>query len=86
MSDATELDAEADLALHWIDFCHCDRFDGIDTFAERMEAAGLIYLDEVEADDLDDPFASELGIEPGGKVWRLTDEGQRILWIRRRNQ
>lgn len=83
MTDATaaipyaELTSEQKLRAFWMDFCQAD--PAPETFADDMESAGLIFLDGVEADDLEAPFADELGIYPGGSIWRLTDEGRRIL-------
>jgi hypothetical protein len=76
-----EQSAFDELPKRWADFCDCDPFPGSDTFAERMEAAGLIYLRLVEDDDLDDSFAAERGIEAGGNVWDLTDEGRRAMSV-----
>lgn len=68
-----------DLRRNWSSFCDCDQFDGSDTFADRMEAAGLIELDSVTERDLESAFAAERGIEPGGMVWRLTPGGRAAL-------
>lgn len=81
MNDATTLEPADDLAKNWFDFCNSDAFEGCDTFGERMQDAGLLYVDNVDDSDLETPFASELGIVPGGTVYRLTDEGQRVLAI-----
>jgi len=80
-TDKTVKLSEADeLRAHWHSFCDCDVFEGADTFAERMEDAGLIELRDVEQSDIDEnPFASELGIELGGMIWVLTDAGRAIL-------
>ena len=68
-----------DLRKHWADFCDCTPFDGSDTFPERMEAAGYIELVPVDDEALQSSFADELGIEPGGMMWVLTDAGRRAL-------
>ena len=73
IAERGELSPEVELRAYWAAFCDCDPTP--DDFQDRMEAAGLIVLDAVNDDDLDNPFASELGIEPGGTVWRLTDRG-----------
>ncbi len=65
-----------DLRKNWHSFCDCDPFDGADTFPDRMEAAGLIELLPVTDDDLEQAFAEELGIIPGGMVWHLTESGR----------
>lgn len=67
-----------DLRKNWGKFCDCDPFDGSADFAERMEAAGFIRLRRVTRDDLEQAFASELGIERGGSVWDLTAKGRKI--------
>lgn len=64
-----------DLRKNWMRFCDADPFNGSDTFPERMEAAGLIEFVAVTQDALDEPFASERGIEPGGMMWQLTEAG-----------
>ncbi len=46
------------------------------TFLEQCEDAGLAECVEVDDDALDDAFAAERGIEPGGMMWRLTDAGR----------
>ena len=68
----------SELQTHWRAFCDCDKTEP-EGFCERMESAGLIYLDEVSEDDLDDIFASERGIEHGGYIWRLTETGQQAF-------
>lgn len=71
--------AEEDLRSHWNDFCDCDYFDGVDTFPERMEAAGLIKLVLVTREALEDAFALERGIVSGGQMWQLTDGGRSAM-------
>ena len=68
-----------DLQKNWHSFCDCDPFEGADTFPERMEAAGFIELLPVTDDDLEQSFAEELGIVPGGSCWNLTPAGRRAL-------
>ena len=68
-----------DLRKHWAAFCDADVFDGSDTFTERMEGAGYIELVPVDDDALEDPFAYERGIEPGGSMWELTKKGRAAL-------
>jgi len=68
-----------DLRKHWGEFCDCDPFDGSDTFPERMEAAGYVECVPVDDDALQESFASERGIEPGGMMWSLTDAGRAAL-------
>lgn len=74
VAERGELPPEVELRAFWSDFCDYDPTP--DDFQDRMEAAGLIYLDAVDDDDLDDPFAEELGIVAGGSVWRLTTKGR----------
>jgi sulfur relay (sulfurtransferase) DsrC/TusE family protein len=59
-------------------FCDGDAFSGRDTFADKMEAEGLIELVDVDDDALDDAFAAERGIEKGGMMWRLTAYGRAV--------
>ena len=68
-----------DFRKHWAAFCDADPFDGSDTFPERMEEAGYIELDYVNEETLQESFASERGIEPGGMVWVLTAAGRAAL-------
>lgn len=77
IAERGELAPEVELRAYWSGFCDCDPTP--DDFQDRMEAADLIYLDTVNEDDLDNSFAGELGIEPGGSVWRLTDKGLEAL-------
>ena len=69
---------KADLLQHWDEFCDADPLsDGrdFDDFIEGMEAAGFAELVAVDDDALNEAFASERGIEPGGMMWRLTPLG-----------
>ncbi len=68
-----------DLKDHWHSFCDADPFEGGDTFAERMEARGLIELVAVTQEALEDGFAAERGIVPGGSMWQLTEAGRASL-------
>lgn len=66
------------LTSDWDAFCDCDWGDmscEVDGFAERLEAAGFVTFDAVDDDDLETPFADELGIVAGGSIWRLTPLG-----------
>lgn len=79
MAGEVKLTAHEDLRLHWDDFCDADLFEGRDTFVERMEAAGLIELVPVNDEALEEAFAAERGIEPGGNMWVLTPAGRAAL-------
>lgn len=68
--------AADELRAHWNQFCDADYFDELDGFEDRMEQAGLIELVPVADEHLDDAFAYERGIEPGGMVWQLTAAGR----------
>lgn len=72
-------EAAEDLRIYWLYFGDADPFDGCDTFAERMETAGYIHLVPVTAEALEDPFAADRGIEPGGMMWELTEEGRKAM-------
>lgn len=77
--------AEA-LDLFWDAFCDCDWHlipadvfgTGVD-YEAGLEAAGLIEARDVTDEDLEDAFADERGIEPGGTVWHLTADGRDVL-------
>lgn len=60
----------------WDRFSDRDPIDDPDGFLSAAEEMGLIELVDVDAEALDDPFAYERGIEPGGMMWRLTDAGR----------
>jgi hypothetical protein len=67
-----------EVAAHWNAFC--DSEPGVpDGFDDRMEAAGLAELRAVTAEDLEQAFAAERGIERGGMIWCLTAEGQKAF-------
>jgi len=72
-------DAAVLLHEHWDAFCDADRADIPEDFEESMEAAGLIEFASVTENDLDDAFAEERGIAPGGAIWRLTKAGRAAL-------
>lgn len=65
-------------AAMWTDWADADWQLVTDptTFLEQCEDAGLAECVEVDDDALDDAFAAERGIEPGGMMWRLTDAGR----------
>lgn len=67
----------AALRRHWASFCDADPVP--EGFIDRMEAAGLAQCRAVEPDDLEESFADERGIYPGGMVWELTDAGRSAL-------
>jgi hypothetical protein len=75
----TERKAVADLTANWESFCDADAFEGSDTFLERMEQAGYIEAVPVTKEALDDPFAYERGIVPGGTMWQLTKAGREAI-------
>lgn len=66
-----------ELREHWNAFCDADPHPN--GFIERMEAAGLATLRDVEPADLDEAFAAERGIETGGMVWVLTPLGKEAM-------
>lgn len=79
----SKFDAEqasySELRAHWNAFCDADPFEGADTFADRMEAHGLIQLRAVTVHDLEESFAAERGIEKGGSIWVLTKKGRAVV-------
>lgn len=80
------LTPEEALRRYWSAFCDADHHlidddaceDGGD-LSDAWEEAGLIASRSVTRDDLDDPFAAERGIEPGGQIWTLTAKGLAAL-------
>lgn len=71
--------ADTLLRQNFASFCDADPFPGCDTFADAMEAAGYIELVPVTKEALEEAFAAERGIEPGGMMYRLTDAGRLAL-------
>lgn len=68
------------LKLHWNTFCDADEIPvGRDRFLNELEEAGLIELREVVDEDLEDAFAFERGIEKGGNIWVLTENGHALI-------
>ena len=67
-----------DITSNWIAACDCD-WGCITTepadFFDRLEMSGFAKLVPVDDDALEDAFAHERGIEPGGMMWRLTPLG-----------
>ncbi len=47
-------------------------------FPESLEEQGFVELVPVDGDALEHPFASEIGLEPGGMMWRLTSLGLEV--------
>lgn len=84
---AEKLTPEEALRRYWDAFCDCDPIndDACEeggSLLDAWEAGRLIELDSANDDDLDDSFASERGIVPGGSVWRLTPAGCAALAAR----
>lgn len=77
LAERGELKPADELRAFWGAFCDADAYP--DGFPERMEAAGLIHLRPVDDDDLEEAFAWERGIVPGGWVWSLTEAGRALL-------
>lgn len=69
-----------DLRANWGSFCDADPFVGGDTFIERMEAAGFIFMRTATKRDVEaTSFADELGIVAGQPIWVLTKKGRAVL-------
>lgn len=70
-----------DLLDNWDALCSGDPpphpRDGPD-FPESLEQEGFVELVPVDGDALAHPFASEIGLEPGGMMWRLTPLGLEV--------
>lgn len=84
MGEIAKMTPEEALRAYWAAACDCDPIDDDacedgGSLNDAWEAAGLIELDSVNDDDLDDAFAYERGIEAGGSIWRLTAKG-RAAW------
>lgn len=77
LAERGELSPATELGAYWDAFCDAD--PAPDDFIDRMEAAGLVVLEGVTDEDLDDAFAAERGIEPGGMIYRLTPAGRAAL-------
>lgn len=76
LSEAQRL--HEDLTDNWDAFCSGDPpphpRDEPD-FPQCLEAHGFVELVPVDDDALEHPFASEIGLEPGGMMWQLTPLG-----------
>lgn len=84
MSDVEKMAAglseavKRDLTDNWDHFCEADRgliVSDDPNYPDQLEAAGYVEFDAVDDDDLEEPFAWERGIVPGGSVLRLTPLG-----------
>lgn len=67
-----------DLTERWDQFCDQDELSGNrdpDEYTADLLLDGFADIREVERDDLEDPFAYERGIEPGGMIYVLTPLG-----------
>lgn len=70
-----------DLTERWGAFCDKDELSGNrdpDEYVADMLLDGFADLRAVEPDDLDDAFAWERGIEPGGMIYVLTPLGHAL--------
>ncbi len=72
-----ENEMERELRKYWNAFCDADPHP--EGFIERMEKAGFATIRAVRAEDLEESFAAERGIEPGGMVWVLTAKGRQVM-------
>ena len=65
---------------YWSAICDCDWHEVPeairDTYEDTLISQGLAVWDAVDDDDLDNAFAEEIGIVPGGSVLRLTPAGR----------
>ena len=67
---------------NWTAFCDADPLPHRrENFPECLEHAGYAEFVSVDADALEDPFASERGIEQDGMMWRLTPLGLAVRKI-----
>jgi len=77
--DYAEATNEQRLSALWDAFCDADLDLVPPEFPEDMEKAGLVEFVPVTDEALDDPFAWERGIVPGGMMWQLTPTGREAL-------
>ena len=73
----SDLTAKQKLRALWMVFCDADPVPP--GFIEELETAGFARLVPVSKDALEDSFAAERGIEPGGFMWELTPAGRSAL-------
>lgn len=66
--------ATSELRKHWGDFTDADQVP--EGFIERMEEMGFVELVEVTNEALEDFLCAERGIERGGLMWQLTEDGR----------
>lgn len=72
---------QRDLTSNWDHFCQADyslMTSDDENYPDALEESGFVCLDGVNADDLETPFADELGIVEGGSVYRLTPLGLQV--------
>ena len=74
-----------DLTINWDDFCDADRLQLPPDYPDALMKARFVILDAVDEDDLETSFAWELGIEPGGSVYRLTPLGLAVRTLLKDN-
>ena len=73
-------EGEAIVRDYWSAICDCDWHlvpaSVTDRFEDLLIYEGLAVWDGVDEDDLERPFAGELGVVAGGSVLRLTPKGE----------
>lgn len=65
--------------VYWNAFCDADHGDYPENFIEICEEDGLVELVPVTRDALDEAFAFDRGIRPGGSMWVLTKAGHDLF-------
>jgi hypothetical protein len=73
-------EGEAIVRDYWSAICDCDWHlvpaPVIERYEDLLIREGLAFWDGVDEDDLERPFAGELGVVAGGSVLRLTSKGE----------
>ncbi len=79
-SGSIPTEGEAIVRDYWSAICDCDWHlvpaPVIERYEDLLISDGLAFWDGVDEDDLQSPFAEELGVVAGGSVLRLTSKGE----------
>lgn len=79
-SGSIPTEGEAIVRDYWSAICDCDWHlvpaPVIERYEDLLISEGLAFWDGVDEDDLERPFADELGVVEGGSVLRLSLKGE----------